>query len=81
MFDPELYRDKAEVDAWKQRDPIEQYRAKLERHGLLDAGERAAMEARVMGAVQTAVDFAETGTWEPAESLIRNVYDDTAGAL
>ena len=22
MFDPELYRDKAEVEAWKQRDPI-----------------------------------------------------------
>jgi pyruvate dehydrogenase E1 component alpha subunit len=22
MFDPELYRDKAEVEAWKQRGPI-----------------------------------------------------------
>ena len=23
MFDPELYRDKDEVEAWKQRDPID----------------------------------------------------------
>ena len=81
MFDPELYRDKAEVETWKQRDPILHFGAKLETYGLLSTEARAAMEARVGAAVQAAVDFAEAGTWESQESLTRNVYGDTVGAL
>ncbi|HSN16908.1 MAG TPA: thiamine pyrophosphate-dependent enzyme, partial [Gammaproteobacteria bacterium] len=81
MFDPELYRDKAEVEAWKERDPLKQFRARLEREGMLDAQTAAAMEARVMAAVQAAVDFAEAGSWEPVGSLTRDVYGDTAGML
>ena len=35
MFDAELYRDKAEVEAWKTRGPIHTYTARLKAQGLL----------------------------------------------
>ena len=74
MFDPELYRDKAEVDAWKQRDPIALLRARLEREGALDAAAASAIEIEVETEVAAAVAFAEAGTWEPVEDLAKDVY-------
>ena len=74
MFDPELYRDKAEVEAWKQRDPIVLLRARLEREGALDAATASAIETEVDAEVAAAVAFAEAGTWEPVEDLTKDVY-------
>ena len=74
MFDAELYRVKAEVEQWKQRCPIVAFTSRLESEGLLDAAELAAMEADVAGEIARAVDYAEAGTWEPVESLTRDVY-------
>ena len=34
MYDPELYRTKAEVEQWKQRDPIDLFEARLRELGL-----------------------------------------------
>ena len=36
MYDPELYRDKAEVERWRHRDPIELFAGRLRAAGLLD---------------------------------------------
>jgi pyruvate dehydrogenase E1 component alpha subunit len=74
MFDPELYRDKAEVESWKKRDPIPMFRAQLERRGDLDAGAVAALETEVAAEIAAAVAFAEAGTWEPVEDLTKDVY-------
>ena len=74
MFDPELYRDKAEVEAWRQRDPIKGYRARLIADGLLDAAGVAALEAEAAAEVEAAVAFAEAGTLEPVETLLNDVY-------
>lgn len=74
MFDPELYRDKAEVEAWKQRDPIRGYGARLIADGLLDAAGVAALEAEAAAEVEAAVACAEAGTLEPVEDLARDVY-------
>jgi pyruvate dehydrogenase E1 component alpha subunit len=81
MFDPELYRDKSEVETWKQRDPIALFAQQLEHRQLLGPQERAAMEARVAAQVQAAVDYAEAGNWEPVATLGRGVYGETAGEL
>jgi pyruvate dehydrogenase E1 component alpha subunit len=35
MFDPQLYRDKQEVEEWKKRDPITTFQARLQAQGLL----------------------------------------------
>jgi TPP-dependent pyruvate/acetoin dehydrogenase alpha subunit len=77
MFDAELYRDKAEVEEWKQRDPIRHLSARLHDGGLLDAAARAALDEQVEQEVEQAVAFAEAGTWEPVEQLLRDVYART----
>ena len=74
MFDAELYRDKAEVEIWKARDPIRLLADRLEADDVFDAAARAALEAEVDGEIQRAVDFAEAGTWEPVDQLTRDVY-------
>jgi pyruvate dehydrogenase E1 component alpha subunit len=73
MFDPELYRDKREVEAWKQRDPIRTFAALLEGRGLLDSAALEALEQEVAREIEEAVAFAEAGTWEPIEDLGRFV--------
>jgi len=74
MFDAELYRDKAEVELWKQRDPIRLLEQRLAEGGMLDAAARAAVDADVDAEIARAVGFAEAGTWEPVEQLTRDVY-------
>ena len=75
-FDTELYRDKAEVATWKERDPISVFGKLLMEHGLLDDVELAAIERDVAAEVDEAVAFAEAGTWEPVEDLTRFVYSE-----
>ncbi|WP_160287977.1 pyruvate dehydrogenase (acetyl-transferring) E1 component subunit alpha [Pseudomonas knackmussii] len=74
MFDPELYRDKAEVERWKLRDPIPAYRAQLLAEGMLDDGAAGALLAEVEREVEAAVAFAEAGSLEPLQTLTRDVY-------
>lgn len=76
MFDAELYRDKAEVEEAKKRDPIKLFTKLLEDRGLLEEGELPAIEKEVAGIVQEAVDFAEAAHWEPVEELTRFVYSE-----
>jgi pyruvate dehydrogenase E1 component alpha subunit len=78
MFDPELYRSQEEVQEWKERDPIDVLRERLEAEGSLTAEALDAMEARVAEEVEAAVEFAEAGTWEPIEELTRFVYSEVA---
>jgi pyruvate dehydrogenase E1 component alpha subunit len=80
MFDPQLYRDKAEVEEWRQRDPIETLWSRLESEGVLAARDREALEAEVTAEVEDAVAFAEAGTLEPVEELTRFVTSERAVA-
>ncbi len=79
MFDAERYRDKAEVEQWKHRDPIDGLRTRLEEAGLVTAEDVEALEAQVAQEVEAAVAFAEAGTLEPVEELTRFVYSDASG--
>ncbi len=72
MFDAELYRDKSEVEAWKQRDPIPAVWARLASGGATEA-DLGRLEADVAAEVDEAVAFAEAGTWEPVADLTRFV--------
>jgi len=76
MFDPELYRDKAEVERWKERDPIESLAARLRTEGRLDDAVRAALEQRCAEEIAEAVAFAEAGTLEPIAELTRFVTSE-----
>ena len=74
MFDPQLYRDKAEVEQWKARGPIHTYSAQLKAQGLLDEPGFLAILAEVDAEVEAAVAYAESGSLEPLEDLSRDVY-------
>ena len=76
MFDPELYREKAEVEAWKTRCPIATFFQGLHAQGLLTNADLEALEQQVAAEVEAAVAFAEAGTWEPVEELRRFVYSE-----
>jgi pyruvate dehydrogenase E1 component alpha subunit len=62
MFDPELYRPRAEVQEWMKRDPI----TLLIEQQRLDA---AAFEETVKAEIDDAVAFAEASALEPVEEL------------
>ena len=73
MFDPELYRDKAEVEQWKTRGPIHTFTARLKAQGQLTEEQFLELDRAAMAEVEAAVAFAEAGTWEPVEELTRHV--------
>jgi pyruvate dehydrogenase E1 component alpha subunit len=73
MFDPELYRDKQEVEDWKGRGPIASFSARLKAQGLLTEEQFLEIDAQAAAEVEDAVAFAENGTWEPVEQLTRDV--------
>lgn len=74
MFDAELYRDKAEVEAWRANDPIATFAGRLIAEGKLDPAAFAAIEAEAAAEVADAVAFAEAGAWEPVEDLEKDVH-------
>jgi pyruvate dehydrogenase E1 component subunit alpha len=73
MFDPELYRDKAEVEQWKTRGPIHTFTARLKAQGQLTEEQFLELDRAAMAEVEAAVAVAEAGTWEPVEELTRHV--------
>jgi pyruvate dehydrogenase E1 component alpha subunit len=78
MYDAELYRNKAEVEEWKRRDPIDLFVQQLRVANLLNDAELADAEGYAGQEVATAVAFAEAGPWEPVTDLTRDVYTPIA---
>jgi pyruvate dehydrogenase E1 component alpha subunit len=78
MFDPELYRDKAEVEQWRTRGPIHTYSARLKALGLLSEDEFQEHDRAAMEEVRAAVAFAEAGSCEPVEDLARDLHGEGA---
>jgi TPP-dependent pyruvate/acetoin dehydrogenase alpha subunit len=76
MYDPELYRSKEEVEAWKARDPIPALEARLRADGSIDEEGLARTEEMVASEIDDAVAFAEAGTDEPADQLTRFVHSE-----
>jgi pyruvate dehydrogenase E1 component alpha subunit len=79
MFDPELYRSREEVEAWRRRCPIETLAASLLASRELDASLRLALEREAQAEVEDAIAFAQAGTWEPVENLLDHVGALRAG--
>ena len=76
MADPILYRDKAEVEEWKQRDPIVIFRQRLEKEGLLSPQEMEQIERETDELVVEAVRFAEESPDPPLTDLYKDIYAD-----
>ncbi len=80
MYDPELYRPKAEVEEWKQRDPIRLHADRLRAGGALSEATWTAVDAEVTAEIEAAVAAAEAAPWEPVEDLLRDVHTPRATA-
>src|SRR3974390_306661 len=78
MFDAHLYRDKAEVEAWRHKEPIVRLQAWLETSHMMHPDDLARIETEVAAEITEAVAFAEAGTWEPVEQLTRFTYSENA---
>ncbi|MGZ4469157.1 MAG: pyruvate dehydrogenase (acetyl-transferring) E1 component subunit alpha [Nocardioidaceae bacterium] len=79
MYDPELYRDKAEVRRWRERDPLELLAKRMLADSQLDAPAREALTAEVGAEVDRAADAAEQAAFEPVEDLTRFVHSEPSG--
>ena len=78
MFDAELYREKAEVEEWKKRDPLLTFRNNLEAMGHWSEINADELEDEIAAIVNEAVEFAENGTLEPIADLEKFVYTPEA---
>lgn len=70
-------RDPAEVEAWLKRDPIDLYRAELQRRGLLGDEVLASMRTSVDQEIEEAVQFAIDSPYPDPAELYRDVYADS----
>jgi len=80
MFDPELYRAKAEVEEWKKRDPIPLLISRMRQDSLIHEADIEAIENEVAAEVHDAAAFADAGTLEPITDLTRFVYSERRSA-
>jgi pyruvate dehydrogenase E1 component alpha subunit len=80
MFDAQLYRHKEEVERWRLRDPIRRLQAWLDENGLLHEGDLERIDALVRTEVEAALAFADAGSLEPIEDLVRFVTMDEVPA-
>jgi pyruvate dehydrogenase E1 component alpha subunit len=76
MYDPELYRDKAEVAEWRQRDPIRLLTDRMRADGHLTDAALERLEAEVGDEVSAAIAQAEAGPLESVDELTRFVHSE-----
>jgi len=81
MFDPERYRDKAEVERWKAHDPIDSLRDRMVAEGTLADGDVAAMEQAIGVIVDDAVAFAEASPLEDLADLELFVHSPASSVV
>jgi pyruvate dehydrogenase E1 component alpha subunit len=72
--DPEVYRERDEVEEWRQKDPIESFASRCIEAGVL--GERELQEVRDKAdeTVLAAVEFAEASEEPALDTLYENLY-------
>ncbi|MFM9676728.1 pyruvate dehydrogenase (acetyl-transferring) E1 component subunit alpha [Streptomyces brasiliscabiei] len=81
MYDPDRYRDKAEVERWKSRDPIGLLVDRMRESGDPVDKEVALIERRITAEIDEAVAAAEQAPEEPVETLLRHVTSAPSEAV
>jgi pyruvate dehydrogenase E1 component alpha subunit len=74
MYDPELYRDKAEVAAWKEHDPILTLFDRMVADGEIEPDGLTAIEEEIDAEIERAVEFADASPEEGVETMLRHLY-------
>ena len=79
--DPTVYRDEAEVEQWRERDPVPRLEQFLRDTGRLDDERVAAIESEIEELVADAIDRAEETRREPIEAMFEHSYEQLPDAL
>lgn len=77
--DPATYRPEGELDAWRQRDPIEIFRARLIEEGELEVEEADGIAERIQEEVETAATEAIAADPPALEEMFLHVAADREG--
>ncbi|MGI5133267.1 MULTISPECIES: pyruvate dehydrogenase (acetyl-transferring) E1 component subunit alpha [unclassified Streptomyces] len=77
MYDPDRYRDKAEIERWRERDPLVLLGEGMRAAGELDDRSYAELDRHATEEVSRAVEAAEAAAVEPVTDLLRYVSTDT----
>jgi pyruvate dehydrogenase E1 component alpha subunit len=72
--DPEVYREKAEVEEWQDKDPIEAFAKRCIEEGKLTEADVEAVRKEADEIVTEAVAFADASPEPPLESLYDHLY-------
>ncbi len=72
--DPEVYREKEEVEEWQQKDPIETFAARLVEQEVIAEDHLERLREEVGEQVMEAVEFADASPEPPLDSLYDNLY-------
>jgi acetoin:2,6-dichlorophenolindophenol oxidoreductase subunit alpha len=68
------YRSPAEVENWRQRDPIALWEKKLEEMQVLSSEERNSINQSIETVLDEAVDYARSSPWPQAEEALDHMY-------
>jgi pyruvate dehydrogenase E1 component alpha subunit len=74
--DPRTYRTREEEGAWKHKDPIDQFRARLIANGQFSDQRLGQIEAEVERTVQAAIAFAEASPLPQPDDLYADVFKE-----
>ena len=74
--DPMVYRDKEEMEYWRQRDPIKRVEALLLERDILTEEGYAAIRQEIRDEVNRAMAFAENSPQPPLDSIFSDVYTE-----
>jgi TPP-dependent pyruvate/acetoin dehydrogenase alpha subunit len=80
MLGTQAYRDKAEIDKWKDVCPIARFTKKLTDDGVLTIDEAEVLRAEAQAEVDAAVEFAKKSPLPKPEAALEDVYSATASA-
>jgi pyruvate dehydrogenase E1 component alpha subunit len=72
--DPLNYREKEEVERWRQQDPIERVKAAAVERGVLTATEVELLEQRIQAEIDAAVEFAKASPEPNVDQLMTDIY-------
>ncbi len=79
--DASRYRDDAEVEMWKKRDPIERFRRYLTAAGLVDDSVVEEIATKVKNDVDAAIKAAEASPMPSVETIFTDVYAEMPAHL
>ncbi|MCH0567536.1 MULTISPECIES: pyruvate dehydrogenase (acetyl-transferring) E1 component subunit alpha [unclassified Streptomyces] len=78
MYDSDRYRDKAEIERWRERDPVELLARRMRERGELPDDTLAGLEDEIRAEIDDAVRAAEEAPEEPTEDLLTYVTSPPA---